>query len=72
MSLVRGLRTVDSRYHYFLPLFDVGVKFDLLKAITEGRASIGFSEIKLSLISIFELQAKTSKLNIPPTLLLKQ
>ncbi len=53
---------------YLLPLARIHVKTDLLRAIAERRlkAKIDFSDIKISLISIFELQAKASKLNIPP------
>ncbi len=53
---------------YILPLARIGVKTDLLRAIAEGRVrkSIGFCDLKLSLISLFELQAKAAKLGIPP------
>jgi len=52
---------------YLLPLVRIGVKTDLLKAIAEGivRKPIKFQEIKINSISIFELQAKATKLNIP-------
>ena len=38
-----------------------------MRAIAESRLriKIDFSDLKLSLISIFELQAKASKLNVP-------
>ncbi len=51
---------------YLLPLARIGVKYDLLKAIADGLIDIAFSEIRVSLISIFELQAKAVKLGIPP------
>jgi len=51
---------------YLLPLARIGVKYDLLKAIVDGLIDIDFSELKVSLISIFELQAKVAKLGIPP------
>lgn len=53
---------------YLLPLARIGVKTDLLRAIAEGRArrGIGFRDLKVSLISLFELQAKAAKLGIPP------
>ena len=51
---------------YLLPLARIGVKYDLLRAIADGLVDIDFSELKINLISIFELQAKASKLNIPP------
>lgn len=53
---------------YLLPLTRIKVKTDLLRAIAEDRLreKIDFSDLKISLISIFELQAKASKLGIPP------
>ncbi len=53
---------------YLLPLARIDVKTDLLRAIAEGRArkGIGFRDLKVSLISLFELQAKATKLGIPP------
>ncbi len=53
---------------YLLPLARIRIKTDLLKAIAENKLKekIDFSDLKISLISIFELQAKASKLNIPP------
>ena len=52
---------------YLLPLVGIAVKTDLLKAIVEGRVKkrISLYELKINLISLFELQAKASKLNIP-------
>jgi len=49
---------------YFLPLIGIDVDENLLLAIDEGRAGIDYSDIELSLITIFELQAKASKLGI--------
>ena len=53
---------------YLFPLIGVDIKDDLLKAIYENRVKIKLSinDIKINLISLFELQAKASKLNIPP------
>jgi PIN domain nuclease of toxin-antitoxin system len=53
---------------YLLPLARIHVEKDLLRAIAEGRIKIklDFSDLKVNLISIFELQAKASKLGIPP------
>ncbi len=53
---------------YLLPLARIRIKHDLLRAIAEGnvRERISFSDVKVSLISIFELQVKASKLGIPP------
>lgn len=52
---------------YLLPLARIGVEADLLRAIAEGRVrGVGFHDLKVSLISLFELQAKAAKLGIPP------
>lgn len=53
---------------YILPLGGIAIPCDLLKAIAERKTKvkIDFSDLKLSLISIFELQAKASKLGISP------
>ncbi len=52
---------------YLLPLARIGVRTDLLRAVVEGNArGIRLEELKVSLISIFELQAKAAKLGIPP------
>ena len=52
---------------YLLPLVQVKVKHDLLRAIAEGRVrGIDFDKVKVSLISLFELQAKASKLGVDP------
>jgi len=51
---------------YLLPLARISVKTDILRAIADGRAKLSFDELKVSLISLFELQAKASKLDISP------
>ena len=52
---------------YLLPLARIGVKHDLLRAIVEGRVEgLGLKDLGLSLISLFELQAKAARLGIPP------
>ena len=51
---------------YLLPLSRIGVRTDLIKAVVEGRArGVRLGDLKVSLISIFELQAKAAKLDIP-------
>jgi predicted nucleic acid-binding protein len=50
---------------YILPLARIGVDTDLLLAIAEERTNLKLDEITLSLISVFELQAKATKLGIP-------
>lgn len=49
---------------YLLPLAGIEIDRDLLKALLEGRARLKMEEIVVSLISIFELQAKAAKLNV--------
>ena len=53
---------------YLLPLVRIDVKTDLLKALVEGRLKVelDLGDLRVNLISIFELQAKASKLRIPP------
>jgi predicted nucleic acid-binding protein len=50
---------------YFLPLAQISVDTDLLAAIAKKKTDLKLEDISLSLISIFELQAKGAKLNIP-------
>ncbi len=53
---------------YLLPLARIGVETDLLRAVVEGKVGreVSLQDLKVSLISIFELQAKAAKLGIPP------
>ncbi len=52
---------------YLLPLARIGIKHDLLRAIAEGRVrGTRIRGLGISLISVFELQAKAAKLGIPP------
>ncbi len=50
---------------YFLPLARIGISTDLLLATVENRTTLQMNEMSLSLISIFELQAKAAELKIP-------
>lgn len=50
---------------YFLPLAQIAVDTDLLAAVAKKKADLKMEDISLSLISIFELQAKGAKLNVP-------
>ncbi|MEM2122285.1 MAG: PIN domain-containing protein [Candidatus Bathyarchaeia archaeon] len=50
---------------YLLPLARIAVDVDLLDAIAKGRSSLKLEDITVSLISIFELQAKAAKLMVP-------
>ena len=58
---------------YLLPLAKINVRYDLLKAIALGKLKIdlGFEDLKVSLISLFELQAKAWKIGVPPDYVLK-
>ena len=53
---------------YLLPLAKIGVKTDLLRAVVEGRIrrEVSLQNLKVNLISLFELQAKAAKLGVPP------
>lgn len=51
---------------YILPLAQIGVDTDLLAAIGKGKVDLRLEDIALSLISVFELQAKAARLNVPP------
>jgi predicted nucleic acid-binding protein len=50
---------------YLLPLAKVGVEADLLLAIAEKKTRLQMGDLGVSLISLFELQAKAAKLRIP-------
>jgi len=50
---------------YLLPLARIAIDTDLLAAIAKGKADVKLEEVSVNLISIFELQAKASKLMIP-------
>ncbi|MCD6095132.1 MAG: PIN domain-containing protein [Thermoprotei archaeon] len=51
----------------------IGIKRDLLKAVVEKRTKteISIHDISINLISVFEAQAKASKLNVPPQIVSK-
>ncbi len=51
---------------YLLTLSRIEIDTDLLKAIAEGKTEIGFEDLAINQISIFELQAKAAKLEITP------
>jgi len=50
---------------YLLPLARIAIDTDLLEAIAKGKTYVKLEEVAVSLISIFELQAKAAKLMIP-------
>ncbi len=56
---------------YLLPLSRIGIDTDLLKAIDDGKTDLRIEEIKISLISIFELQAKAAKFKVPASNVIK-
>ena len=53
---------------YLLRLASLEIKTDLLTAIDDGRIPISFADVGVSMISLFELQAKVAKLGLPPKL----
>jgi predicted nucleic acid-binding protein len=50
---------------YLLPLAKIGVDTDLLRVVAEGKTTLEMDEFAVSLISLFELQAKAVRLGIP-------
>ncbi len=50
---------------YLLPLAGVDVRTNLLRDIVEGKIDLDISELKVSQISLFEMQAKAVKLGVP-------
>lgn len=50
---------------YLLPLAKIAVDTDLLGAVARRKTDIKLEDMSVSLISIFELQAKGAKLNVP-------
>ena len=49
---------------YLLPMSGIGVDTDLLKAAADERIALDMGSISISMISLFELQAKVAKLGI--------
>jgi len=52
---------------YLLPLARIDVDTNLLEAMVKGKVNIKMEEIAVSLISLFELQAKAAKLGVAPS-----
>jgi len=50
---------------YLLPLAQIAVNADLLAAVARRETDVKLEDISVSLISVFELQAKSAKLNVP-------
>jgi predicted nucleic acid-binding protein len=48
-----------------LPLAQIAVDTDLLAAVAKKKTYLKLEDIGVSLISVFELQAKGAKLNVP-------
>jgi predicted nucleic acid-binding protein len=53
---------------YILPLAQISIDTDILLAEAEDRTSLRLDKMSISSISIFELQTKAAKLQIPATL----
>lgn len=51
---------------YLLPLARIAIDTDLLAAVARKEVDLKLEDVTVSLISLFELQAKAAKLNIPP------
>jgi len=56
---------------YLLPLARIEVPVDIFSAILDNKLTIEIRSLAINLISIFELQAKATKLGIPPVHVLK-
>jgi PIN domain nuclease of toxin-antitoxin system len=52
---------------YLLPLLGIRIREDLFSAIVSGRIQLKLKDIRLSSISLFEIQAKAAKLRLPPS-----
>lgn len=50
---------------YLLPLARINMDTDLLRAIADRKVSWKLEDVTVSMISIFELQAKAAKLMVP-------
>jgi len=50
---------------YLLPLARIAIDTDLLAAMARKKVDLKLEDMTVSLISLFELQAKAAKLNIP-------
>ncbi|MDE1874311.1 MAG: PIN domain-containing protein [Candidatus Micrarchaeota archaeon] len=53
---------------YILPLAKIGIDTDLLTLIDEGKIRISMDDVRVSMISLFELQARVAKYKLPPKL----
>ena len=53
---------------YLLPLARIDIDTDLLEAMVKDKVNIKMEEIAVSLISLFELQAKAAKLGVAPSI----
>ena len=50
---------------YLFPLARIKIDVDILRAIAENKVNLKLEDIAINAISIFELQAKATKLNVP-------
>ncbi|MBS7611858.1 hypothetical protein KEJ27_06585 [Candidatus Bathyarchaeota archaeon] len=50
---------------YLLPLARIRIDVDLLRTVADGKVGLKLEDIIVNSISIFELQAKAAKLNVP-------
>ncbi len=56
---------------YLLPLAQIAVDTDLLAAVANRKTDFKLEDISVSLISVFELQAKGAKLNVPASSIIR-
>lgn len=50
---------------YLLPLVGIEINTNLLEAVLNGKIGISLGSLNVSLISLFEVQAKAVKLKVP-------
>ncbi|MHB1830446.1 MAG: PIN domain-containing protein [Candidatus Micrarchaeaceae archaeon] len=53
---------------YILPIAKIDIDTDLLTLIEEGKVQLSLDDVKISLISLFELQARVAKYRMQPKL----
>ncbi len=53
---------------YILPIAKIDIDTDLLTDIDEGTVKLSLDDVRISMISIFELQARIAKYGLPPKL----
>lgn len=53
---------------YILPIAKIDIDTDLLTLIDDGKVNLSLDNVRISMISIFELQARSAKYKLQPKL----